>query len=58
MQRANPLVRNRKAVAARAPREPAGLIEVAILSLVGLAVAVMLIAQNTGPDALQLMMSQ
>ncbi len=58
MQRVNPLGRNRKAVAARAPRESAGFIEIAIVSLAGLTMAVVLIAQNIGPDALQLMLSQ
>jgi len=58
MQRVNPLGRNRKAVAARAPRESAGFIEIAIVSLAGLTVAVILIMQRIGPDALQLMLSQ
>ena len=58
MQSANPLGRNHKAVAARASRESAEFIQIAILSLAGLTVAVMLIAQNIGTDALQLMLSQ
>jgi hypothetical protein len=57
MQRVNPLGRNRKAVAARA-RESAGFIEIAIVSLAGLTMAVVLIAQNIGPDALQLTLLQ
>jgi hypothetical protein len=39
-------------------QESDGFTEIATLSLVGLATALILIAQNIGPDALQLMFSQ
>jgi hypothetical protein len=58
MQRANPFDWNGKVSLARAVRGADGLVEITVLSLAGLAMTLILIAQNSGSDALQLMFSQ
>jgi hypothetical protein len=60
MQHANPTGENREVaiVTAKSARQDSGLFEIAIFSLAGLTLSLVMIAQGLGPDAWQLMLAQ
>lgn len=63
MQHANPVRQNdaistMAALAAKAKLQSAGLTEIAVLSLAGLTLSVMMIAARVFPDALSLVLAQ
>ena len=58
MQRANPFDRSGKVPMVRTAPGADGLVEITILSLAGLTMTLILIAQSMGSEALLLMLSQ